>query len=58
MDLKQLLDNKISRRNKENDEIIKRIKDYNPQFQIINADKKRKKSCNTPKIKKYFINRK
>ena len=55
IDLKQLLDDKINRRNKENDEIVKRIKDYNPQFQIIEFNKfnkKRIKSSHTPKAKK------
>ena len=52
IDLKQLFDNKIIRRNKENEEIIKRIKDFNPHFQIFNNDKRRKKSCNTPKVRK------
>ncbi len=51
--LKQFLDDKIIRQNKENYEIIQRIKSYNPNFQIINIDKKRQKSCITPKERKF-----
>ncbi len=47
--LKQKLDDKINRTNKENNEIIKRLKDYNPEFEI-SAHKTRRKSCTTPKI--------
>ena len=52
MDLMQFLDEKINRQNKENDELLKRIKDFNPLFQISNFETIRKKSCYTPKMKK------
>ena len=52
MDLMQFLDEKINRQNKENDELLKRIKDFNPHFQISNFETIRKKSCYTPKMKK------
>lgn len=52
MDLMHFLDEKINRQNKENEELVKRIKDFNPNFQIINLETIRKKSCYTPKMKK------
>ena len=58
IDLKQFFDNKIDRRNKENDEVLKRIKDFNPQFQIVNTyseHKRRRKSCGIPKSKKFSL---
>ena len=58
IDLKQFLDDKINKQHKENDEIIKRIKGYNPHFQIIKMDKKRQKSCNTPKVRKISFKKK
>ena len=51
INLKYMYDNKINRQNKENDEIVKRIKDFNPEFQIT-TQKVRRKSCNTPKMNK------
>ena len=58
IDLKQILHDKINKQNIENDEIIKRIKGYNPHFQLINMDKKRQKSCNTPKVRKISFKKK
>lgn len=56
IDLKQYFDNKIDKQNKENDELLKRIKDFNPQFQIVKtySDHKRRKSCD-PKLKKFTL---
>ena len=56
IDLKQFFDNKIDRQNKENDELLKRIKCFNPQFQIVKgyADQQsRRKSHGPHKLKKF-----
>ena len=57
MDLKQLLYDKINRQNKENEEIVKRIKNINPQFQINEINKRKTKSCNSLKLRKNIFNK-
>ena len=55
IDLKQFFDNKIDRQNRENEELIKRIKDHNPEFEIaISSERKRRKSCKNLKTKISF----
>ena len=54
INLKKKYDDKINRTNKENDLILKRIKDYNPEFQI-SSHKKRRTSCTTPKMSQFSL---
>ena len=53
MDLQNFFYDKINKQNKENDEIVKRIKIINPQFEINNIKKRKTKSCIKLRKKNY-----